>query len=351
MYSRFGLTLMVTQACNLDCNYCYISGKSNNVMPLDLAKKAIDRAIVSISPGGCLELGLFGGEPFLEPDLLSEIIQYAEDTARDFDVKLTVNITTNGTILDQKSKNIMLSSNVDIAFSIDGDEQTHNENRKFADGTGSYEIVVGNYKRLRSFDKHIPVIVVVTPKNIDRLSDNVLSLQKIGCNNIELSLDLWAYWDNTAMDVLRQAVKDCSKLWLSGLPGKHISWFDDMTVRLSDAANKVRKCGFGKGDIAVTPNGNLYPCERLIDGDQPENPMKLKGNVFEGSDFLFGEPRDIRDVSTCKQCGIFSQCKTTCGCCNYIRSGSPGKPDLLLCLFNQWCLEETEKILKQIIME
>jgi sulfatase maturation enzyme AslB (radical SAM superfamily) len=57
MYSRFGLVLMVTHACNLKCEYCYTGVKIHRVMGESVGRKAIDRAIASLEAGATLELG------------------------------------------------------------------------------------------------------------------------------------------------------------------------------------------------------------------------------------------------------------------------------------------------------
>ena len=74
MYQQFGLVLAVNHACNLRCTYCYTGAKFHKPMPASLARKAIDRAVASISSGGQLDLGFFGGEPLIEAKLILELL-------------------------------------------------------------------------------------------------------------------------------------------------------------------------------------------------------------------------------------------------------------------------------------
>ena len=147
------------------------------------------------------------------------------------------------------------------------------------------------------------------------------------------------------MEQLKNSISRCSRLWIEGLPEYTLNWFDDKAAQLTDSTVEPILCGFGKGDIAITPAGHLYPCERLIEDDSIDNPMRLQGDVFDRDDFMFGPCCDIRAPKECRSCAISDACNTTCGCCNYIRTGEMGRPDRLLCLFNQWCLSETEKML------
>ena len=77
MYAQFGLVLMVTHACNLRCTYCYTREKFNKTMPEATGRRAIERAVASMSPGGKLELSFFGGEPLLEAELIGRLIDFA----------------------------------------------------------------------------------------------------------------------------------------------------------------------------------------------------------------------------------------------------------------------------------
>ncbi len=349
MYKRFGLTLMVTQDCNLACDYCYIGKKTDCVMSLEMGETAIDRAVRSIEPGGILELGFFGGEPFLVPELIIDLIWHAEIEAKKADIQLAISITTNGTIVNGKTKAIMMMPEVDIVFSIDGRKETHDRHRHFKNGHGSFDLVYANYQILLNENKNIRVVTVVSPSSVANIDQEISALRQMGCKEIELSLDLWSNWDTQAMGELQQATARCAKLWAEGLPEYRLSWFDDKAVSLTEANSPIFRCGFGKGDIAVSPTGNLYPCERLIGDDSPENPMQLAGHVYDGIDFLFGQQTEIRQASECIECGIKDQCDTGCGCCNFTRSGKAGRPDKLLCLFNQWCLQETQNVLNKMI--
>ncbi len=49
---------------------------------------------------------------------------------------------------------------------------------------------------------------------------------------------------------------------------------------LGNLVNHFVGVPFGAGQIAVTPRGNLYPCERLIGGDEEGNPSRLPGTAW-----------------------------------------------------------------------
>jgi uncharacterized protein len=106
------------------------------------------------------------------------------------------------------------------------------------------------------------------------------------------------------------------------------------------------RCGFGAGQIAVTPAGNLYPCERLIGADEPGNSLRLPGDIQHGDDFLGYRAQPEKMASECTECALQSLCSTNCRCSNYVRTGDITRPDGLLCLWDQACHRETVRVLQ-----
>lgn len=70
-------TFQVTEACTLACSYCYQGNKSPKVMTLEIAKKYIDTIFNEFKDNKlAIILDFIGGEPLLQPDLISDIIDY-----------------------------------------------------------------------------------------------------------------------------------------------------------------------------------------------------------------------------------------------------------------------------------
>ena len=70
------VTLTLTEACNLHCTYCYEHHSSNRIMNISTAKTIIDREFNDLVGYDSIEFDLFGGEPFLEFDLMRNITEY-----------------------------------------------------------------------------------------------------------------------------------------------------------------------------------------------------------------------------------------------------------------------------------
>jgi len=346
MYSRFGLVLMVTHACNLKCEYCYTGTKFRRTMSESIGRKGIDRAIASVGRGGTLELGFFGGEPLLEPALISTFIQHARQAASLAGHGLHISLTTNGTQTSPTAWNIMTLPDLDLAVSDDGLPGIHDRNRRSLDGRGTSDAVLMTLQRLLDAGKAFRVVMVVRPDNVEFLPEGIEFLYRLGVRHVEHSLDLWTTWKREDGPRLENAIQRCARIWLNRLPDFGLSWFDVRAAQMAGVPiSATARCGFGDGEVAVAPSGRLYPCERLIGEDADTNPMRLPGHALDGEDFLGSRAAESRCAAPCSVCGIRALCSTTCRCANYVRTGHVGQPDGLLCLFDQVCWRETARIL------
>jgi uncharacterized protein len=348
MYQNFGLVLMVNHACNLRCSYCYTGAKTHRPMDYMVGSRAIDRAVASLERGGLLELGFFGGEPLVEAPLILDLIERARARTTCRAASLRVNVTTNGTQTSSDAWDVLTMPEVDVAISHDGLPHIHDRHRRTADGRATSDLVAQTIRLLVELRKDFGVVMVVRPDTVDALAEGMRYLRSLGVTRVDPSLDLWTHWTRDDAQRLEAAIGVCADLWIDALPDFSVSWFDEKTAALGHApVAESARCGFGAGEIAVAPSGNLYPCERLIGEDGPDNAMRLPGHALAGEHFLMGVAAPARSDEACDECAMASICSTTCRCSNYVRTGRMDHPDGLLCLFNQVCARETARVLRR----
>jgi len=346
MFRHFNLVLAVNHACNLRCLYCYTGEKFSRPMPVDVAERAIDCAIHSLAPGSALELGFFGGEPLLEPELILHSIEYARIVTACAGNSLQLSLTTNGTLAEGDAWRVMLLPDLDLTVSHDGLPAIHDRHRVYSDGRGSASQVEATIRRLLQAGKDFQVLMVVRPDTLEYLPEGITHLRAMGVRRVELSLDLWTEWNDADSPRLERVLGACAELWRAALPDFQLSWFDEKAaglarVPMTDSA----RCGFGHQQVAVSPAGNLYPCERLMGADEEHNPMRLPGRVQELENFLAFAAPPARSSPECLECDLQHVCGTTCRCSNYVRTGDISRPDGLLCLVEQLCIRETARVL------
>jgi uncharacterized protein len=317
MFSRFHLVLMVTHACPLRCGYCYTGAKLSRRMSRETARTALLRAIAALQPGGTLELGFFGGEPLLEAELIAEVVAEARARTTAAGLGLQVGFTTSGTAGSASAWSLLLDPGIDVALSHDGLPEVHDRHRVAPDGRGSSALTLATLRRMLEAGREVRVVVVVRPDTVERLPDGIAFLIGQGVRRFDLSLDLWTAWSAADGARLENALDACARSWAGGLPAVSINWLDESAARLAGIPlGPTARCGFGRGQVAVSPAGHLYPCERLIGEDAANNPMRLCA-LGDVPDFLELVPRPAAPDSLCR-------------CSNFVRSGDPERPDALL---------------------
>jgi uncharacterized protein len=317
----------------------------------DIGCAAIERAVRSIESGGLLELVFFGGEPLLEAARIAMLAEFAAEQCRERHLQLKMQLTTNGTIDTTEAWKILTSPDIRIHISHDGVPEIHDRHRRRPGGENTSDAVLATIERLLAVRGDLGVVMVVRPDGVESLCEGIRFLRERGVRRIEPSLDLWAAWNSDDAARLEAEIGRCADLWLEGLPHSSIGWFDEKAVQMLGMPNETKRCRFGDGELAVSPAGNLYPCERLIGDDSPDHPLRLPGHVLEGADF---QPyyADGRSDDFCGGCDIRSQCNTICRCANYVRTGDIRRPDGLLCLLDRTCHRETARVLGKLpIME
>jgi uncharacterized protein len=132
------LVLNVSHDCNLRCLYCYADGGCYGTprarMSRSIAFSAIDWVIKAF--GGVNLLQFFGGEPFLNPQLILEVCEYFRSLADSKVIKEMPRfaIVTNGTLGNTSFIKLLKRYHMAATISIDGPEEIHDLVR----GEGSY---------------------------------------------------------------------------------------------------------------------------------------------------------------------------------------------------------------------
>ena len=152
----WNLILQVTQQCNLRCKYCAYSGNYFNRehsvkrMSFDIAKRAIDFYLERSKKANELCLSFYGGAPLLEFELIKKCVRYIMDKRGEKVVRFP--ITTNGTLLTDEVIRFLVQYDVDLMISLDGDKESHDANRLFKTGKGSFDVILSNLRKLKEYN-------------------------------------------------------------------------------------------------------------------------------------------------------------------------------------------------------
>jgi len=283
VYKTFSLVLAVTQRCNLVCRYCYNGAARACDLPLAYGQQAINRALSLVQRGGELHLGSFGGEPLLCVDTVIALLAHARFKARAAGVRLACALTTNGMVQSRKVRTLLAQPEVQASVSCDGLPVVHDRHRVDAQGRGSSRTVLEFIATLTRLKRAFSVTMVVRPDTVSALADGVRFLHEHGVRDFVPTLDLWTRWSPADIVRLEAQVHAVADLWHRWLPEVRVSWFDEKLLAISGLPRSdCSRCAFGDGEIAVAPSGWLYPCERLIGEDRPDNPHRPPGHIADG---------------------------------------------------------------------
>lgn len=153
------LILVVTESCNLRCEYCVYSDKypkdiaySPKQMDFEVAKLAIDKyfelhkARLEHGLNKAAAVSFYGGEPLLNFDLIKKCVNYINSLGFD----TIFYITTNATILNEEMAEFLIKNNFSTAFSIDGYKSNHDRNRVFVNGGATFDLAMKNIRMYKS---------------------------------------------------------------------------------------------------------------------------------------------------------------------------------------------------------
>lgn len=352
------LTLCLTHDCTLRCRYCYAGRKYAHAMTRETAEAAIELGLQEAADRSCgLDIAFFGGEPLMEWELLQHCHGYLSTRAAEMSITVRYGITTNGTLLSQDKLEWMAERNYLIGLSLDGSPAMHDTNRCFADGRGSHAAVREALERINSIPTlRSKVICVVNPANHLYLREGVRWLSKHYGGEIGLNFDYWSEWTDEQFDSLTQElegmVSDLTDTYRNGQPVRLEAIDGKIRSHLYENAGFCNHCHIGEQEIAVSVDGKLFPCSRMVGvGDEPEITF---GDVRSGID----RARQHYYIATrgnatpeCRICTLRHRCTNTCGCTNYAGTGTINQVSPFLCNLQQTLIRLADSMAETLYQE
>ena len=343
-YPIKALCLHISHDCNLRCKYCFADGgdfgHERKNMPLEVAKKAIDFVIARSRSRHNLEIDFFGGEPLLNFEVVKKTVEYAKSLENKHNKNFRFTITTNGILLNDEISDYINKEMSNVVLSLDGRKSVNDAVRYDVAGNGSYDRIVPKFKKLVSKrnGKDYYIRGTFTSRNLDFASD-VEHIRNLGFDQVSVEpvvLDdknplaitekhlprIFREYD-TLTDIMAQLQQK----------GEFFNFFHFM-IDLDQGPcviKRVKGCGCGTEYVAVTPDGDIYPCHRFVGMEK----FRL-GNVLKS----FETDKDLTDYfkkstvlnkTDCEDCWAKYYCSGGCAANNYNCHGDILKPHKVSC--------------------
>lgn len=344
------MCLNIAHDCQLRCKYCFAStgdfGQGRKLMSFETGKHAIDFLLENSGDRPNLELDFFGGEPLMNFKVVKQIVEYARSREAEYNKKFRFTITTNGLLLDDEKIEFINREMSNVVLSIDGRKSVNDYFRVLPNGQGCYDMILPKYKKLVEGrgDKEYYVRGTFTNKNLD-FSNDVFALYEAGFDQISIE-PVVGDGDEYALtmgnlpavfkeyEVLAQRILDNEK------KGGKFNFFHFM-LDLDQgpcAIKRLRGCGCGNDYVAITPDGDIYPCHQFVGMEE----YKM-GNIDEGT---FNEEMKadfanchVYSKPECRKCWAKFYCSGGCNANNYQYMGDVRSAHKISCELEKKRLE------------
>lgn len=348
--------LVVTNQCQLRCRYCW-THKDSGEMDTETALAAVKFVLQNAEDEGVTpHFDFFGGEPLLRWDeVIVPCVQYIRNI---YQKPCELGITTNCLLLDEDKLRFLRDNSIAMLVSMDGAKETHDLNRRFPDGSGSFDAIASKIPLILSHYPEIEVRMTLTPETAGRFSTDVAFLLDSGFKGVDCVPDIFAEWSDEALKELRVQLRLLSDDYIAHFteygPGGGFREFmrgfrDVKRVNCAYASGEHRnlgcvRCGIGNSaQGAINRLGDIYPCHEA----GCDEALRI-GNIFTGMDearraALSGtyDPEKVHGLN-CDTCRYDHVCNGGCSVFNYMLYHDFNKVPQMTCIWKQMMLDECE---------
>ncbi len=295
-----------TDDCNLNCSYCY-NRIGNNIQKHYMSNETADAAIdlltkqESWDPSNEIAVHFHVGEPLLNCGVIEHIMERFEALVpRE---NLRYGMTTNGTLYDDRRKKIIDKID-ELSVSLDGKAEIHDLNRKFPNGSGSFERVIRNAKDIRQRND-FRLRMTVTHDTIKYLYDTVCFLIEEGFRRIIPVLDMYdSHWEDSDEPIIFEQF---------GKIKKYIedNEYGDVIISYVTESEFTRKgeCSGGVESFHFLPDGKIYPCSMTVGDSEWVIGHTDTGLCNEKIEEL--QRINKKETTSCSGCGMYRYCTSS----------------------------------------
>ncbi len=284
------LCLHIAHTCNLNCSYCFASqGKYHGeraLMSFETGKRALDFLVENSGTRRNLEVDFFGGEPLMNFEVVKQLVEYARSIEKQNNKNFRFTLTTNGLLIDDDVIDFANREMSNVVLSLDGRKEVHDRYRVDYNGVGSWEKIVPKFQELvkRRGGKDYYMRGTFTHANTDFLKD-IEKMLELGFSELSMEPVVCAKGDKEELTeadlpILFDQYEKLAELMLKNdREGKPFTFYHYM-IDLSGGPciyKRISGCGSGTEYMAVTPQGELYPCHQFV-GDEK---FRL-GDIWQG---------------------------------------------------------------------
>lgn len=328
------ICLHVAHDCNLACKYCF-AGKGEydgpkGLMSYETGKRALDFLVEQSGTRHNLEVDFFGGEPLLNWDVCKKLVEYGRSIEKKYNKNFRFTVTTNGVLLNDEIMDFCNKEMGNVVLSLDGRKETHDRLRITRKNTGSYDMIIDKFKKFAQSrnQKDYYMRGTYTHFNTD-FSKDVIHMADEGFKELSIEPVVCDPSEDYALKesdlpVLKEQYEILANEMLRRYRKGNGFTFYHYMIDLDAGpciVKRVSGCGVGTEYMAVTPDGELYPCHQFV-GDE----KFLLGDIWNGvknkNVLEQFENCNVYSHKECKDCFAKLYCSGGCAANAYHSTGS-----------------------------
>lgn len=328
------ICLHVAHDCNLACKYCF-AGKGEydgprGLMSFETGKRALDFLVEQSGTRHNLEVDFFGGEPLLNWDVCKKLVEYGRSIEKKYDKNFRFTVTTNGVLLNDEIMEFCNKEMGNVVLSLDGRKETHDRLRITRKNTGSYDMIIDKFKNFAQSrnQKDYYMRGTYTHFNTD-FSNDVIHMADLGFKELSIEPVVCSPEEEYALKesdlpILKDQYEILANEMLRRYRKGNGFTFYHYMIDLDAGpciVKRVSGCGVGTEYMAVTPDGELYPCHQFV-GDE----KFLLGDIWNGVQnkkvLEQFENCNVYSHKECKDCFAKLYCSGGCAANAYHSTGS-----------------------------
>lgn len=268
--------LHITNACNLECPYCYIH-KSAATMRLEDGIKAVDVLIATAQRRGFrgLKLKYAGGEAALHFRMIQQLHTHATERAYEAGITFRAVVLSNGTVIPASFAEWLAASGVRLMLSVDGVGSAHDAQRPWKGGrAGAFAALERNlYNHLLPRGVRPDICITVTGSNATTARHAVAWAI---AHDLPFSLN---FYRETSQSITYKHFRFEEQQLIAGILGAYSEVeqalpeypiLDGLLDLVRSQAHSYT-CGVGHNYVVITHEGRVAQCQMDLLHTQPFN--------------------------------------------------------------------------------
>ena len=346
------MCLHAAHDCNLRCKYCFADTgefhmQNRTLLSAETGKKALDWLVAKSGKRKNLEVDFFGGEPLMNFPVIKEVVSYGRELEKKHGKVFKFTTTTNAVALSDEIADYLNREMENVVISLDGRKEVHDRMRPTPNGKGSYDLILEKTKRFveKRGQKSYYLRGTFTGYNLDFAND-VLHLADEGFEMLSIEPVVteesreYAIREADLPRVFDEYERLGKEYVKRRADGRWFHFFHFMVDLTGGPCLKKRLTGCGAGNeyVAVTAEGDIYPCHQFVGREGMRMGSVLDGSFDTEIQRTFQE-NHVLSKEKCSECWARFYCSGGCAANAHAFHGDISQPYDMECQMERKRLE------------